>query len=85
MIVTSERGSQVYGRDFRQGNPTHRCAADIVAKFDSEKEVLGAIDKINEIEDHFNPILKELNEKIREAHRARQRQIAELMRVESST
>jgi hypothetical protein len=33
MVVTSEKGSQCYGRDVAHGNPTHMREEDVVAKF----------------------------------------------------
>lgn len=53
MVVTSEKGPQVYGRDYQYGNPTHRSKQDILAKFPDEGSTLRALSRVADVEKEY--------------------------------
>lgn len=75
MAVTSEKGSQVYGRDVIHGNPTHRRADDIFATFETENAAHTGLRLAQEAWDKMDGDVKMKEGQLRRAQRA-QRELA---------
>ena len=79
MIVTSEKGSQIYGRDYRHNNPTHRSYSDVVAKFPDEATVLKALSAVAEIEAIHDPGIQRARQELQQMERNKRKAIENIV------
>lgn len=80
MVVTSEKGHQVYGRDLRFGNPTHRRSEDVVERFDTEEAARAAIGLAQKAYDDTQPAVEAANEAYRVASAAQRTSVREAVK-----
>jgi hypothetical protein len=80
MVVTSEKHSQVYGRD-EHDEPTHARTADVCGRFPTREAALGLRMRLTDLTASWKRRREPLEKQLSQMHREEQRETEDIIRA----